>query len=66
MMHRLAFLLCVAFTLANVVVINKDNFDEVLNSKDNVVINFYASWCSRSNTFRPVISSYQKYHIFGY
>ena len=51
-----------------VVEITKDNFDEIVNSNDVIVIDFWAQWCGPCKTFAPVFeATSEKYPdiVFG-
>lgn len=43
-------------------VINKNNFDEVLNSDKKVLLDFYASWCGPCRMLSPVIDKIADEH----
>ncbi len=48
--------------------ITKDNFEEVVNGNDVVVIDFWAGWCAPCKTFAPVFeAASEKYPdvVFG-
>ena len=51
-----------------IVQITKDNFDEVVNNNDVVIIDFWAEWCGPCKTFAPVFEAVsEKYPdvVFG-
>lgn len=41
---------------------NSDNTEESLQSKENLLVLFYASWCPHSQRFLPIFEKYQKSH----
>lgn len=48
--------------------LTKDNFDEVVNNNDVVIIDFWAEWCGPCKTFAPVFEAVsEKYPdvVFG-
>ena len=42
------------------IVINKDNFSEVLNQEKTVLLDFYASWCGPCRMLSPVVDKIAK------
>ncbi|MBQ4136949.1 MAG: thioredoxin [Clostridia bacterium] len=39
----------------SVLVINKDNFEEIVNSEKTVLIDFYADWCGPCRMVSPIV-----------
>ena len=51
-----------------IVEVTKDNFDEVVNNNDVVILDFWAEWCGPCKTFAPVFeATSEKYPdvVFG-
>jgi thioredoxin len=50
------------------VVLTKDNFEEVVNGNDMVVVDFWAPWCGPCKGFAPVFDAASEKHtdiVFG-
>ncbi len=46
----------------SVLVVNKNNFDEVLKSEKTVLLDFYASWCGPCRMLSPVVDKIAEEH----
>lgn len=44
------------------IVINKNNFDEILKSEKTVLLDFYASWCGPCRMLSPVVDKIADEH----
>ena len=48
----------------NYICLDKENFDEILK-KENVVVDFYASWCGPCKMFAPIFEEVSKENNFN-
>ncbi len=55
--------------MKNLVVLNKDNFEEILNKNEYVIVDFWADWCMpckmMSPIFEKVSEKYKGKVLFG-
>ena len=50
------------------VVLTKDNFDEIVNGNDMILVDFWAPWCGPCKGFAPVFEAASEKHadiVFG-
>lgn len=42
--------------------LNNENFDEVINSNDIVIVDFYADWCGPCMMMGPIVDAFSEEH----
>jgi len=45
------------------VALTKDNFDQIINAKDMVLVDFWAPWCGPCKGFAPVFEAASEKHL---